>query len=84
MVAARTLAESYDSMSYERRAKMRDLLSGADNDTVAAYVTATNDAALIKNAIEHRNGVNETTAIRVCEVVNVTLAEAKLSGNPHR
>lgn len=78
MVAARTLAESYDSMSYERRAKMRDLLSGADNDTVAAYVTATNDAALIKNAIEHRNGVNETTAIRVCEVVNVTLAEAKL------
>jgi hypothetical protein len=78
MVAARTLAGSYDSMSYERRSKMRELLSGVDNDTIAAYVAATNDAALVKNAIEHRSGINETTAIRVCEIVNATLTEAKL------
>ena len=78
IVAARTLAGSYDSMSYERRSKMRELLSGTDNDTVAAYVEATNDAALIKNAIEHRSGINEATAVRVCEIVNATLAEAKL------
>jgi hypothetical protein len=32
---------------------------------------------LIKDAIEHRNGINQTIATRVCEVVNSVLIEAK-------
>lgn len=76
-VAAKTLAESYDSLSYERRSKLTELLARADDDTVAAYVAATNNPALIKSAVEQRENVNEATAIRMCEIVNSMLLEAK-------
>lgn len=74
---ARTLACSYDSLSYEQRSKVREILSVSDDDTVATYVVATNSVDLIKAAVENRSSVNEATAIRVCEIVGVTLAEAE-------
>jgi len=66
--AARTLATLRDSLTYDRRAKLDELFKRMDDESIAAYVSATTDHRHAVEALADRTSINESTALHLCSL----------------
>jgi len=75
--AARTLATLRESLTYDRRAKLNELFKHMDDDSIAAYVSATTDPQHAVAVLADRTTINESTALHLCSLAAKLLKTAR-------
>lgn len=76
MEAAETLAREVETLSYERRAKLREALCAVDMNIAHAYITTAKHLPSIRDVLQGRDTLDEKTAVYVCELAIETLKTA--------
>lgn len=74
--AAAILAREIETLSYERRTKLREALVGVDMEIAHAYIKTTKDLADVRDVLQERSSLDEKTAVYACELAAETLKTA--------